>query len=409
MVLENELTFTAGVNRNYDDSFGIDGAKIGDTLNVRRPARFVGTSGPNLNIEAFYASSVPVVLGDTTKYGDQFHVDTAFTTKDLKLNLGAFSENVIKPAVAAIANHVDYDGLTMAKNSTANIVGTPGTVPNSLLTYLTAGAYLDAEGTPRDGNRTMVVEPFTSATIVDSLKGLFVPDAAISEQYRKGMMGRDSGGMNWRMDQNVNAQSFGYWAAASASTLTLPTTTMGITTGWAASGSATLTAGATVTIKKGDTFTIANVYAVNPQNRKAYGSNKLRTFVATADLTITGSSTGTLTYAPELISAGQFQNVSVTSTSATATVTMTSIGVSSTSTVSPQNIMYHKNAYTLATADLELPAGVVFAGRASSKEAGLSIRIVRQYTINNDQIPARFDVLYGWAPLYQELACRVAA
>lgn len=408
MVLENELTFTAGVNRSYDDSFGIDGAKIGDTLNVRRPARFVGTSGAPLNVEAFYASSIPVKLGDTTAYGDQFHVDTAFTTKDLKLNMGSFSDYVIKPAIAAIANHVDFDGLTMAKNSTANIVGTPGTVPNALLTYLTAGAYLDAEGAPRDGQRTMVVEPFTSATIVDSLKGLFMPDSAIGEQYRKGLMGRDSAGMNWRMDQNVNAQSFGYWAST-GSTLTVPTSTMGITSGWASSGSVVLTFGATVNLNKGDTFTIANVYAVNPQNRAAYGSNKLRTFVVTTAFAGSGSSTGTLTYAPELISAGQFQNCSVTSTSATATLTPTSIGASNASTVSPQNIMYHKNAYTLATADLEVPAGVVFAGRASSKEAGLSIRVVRQYTINNDQIPARFDVLYGWAPIYQELACRVAA
>ncbi len=116
-----------------------------------------------------------------------------------------------------------------------------------------------------------------------------------------------------------------------------------------------------------------------------------------------------MTVAPAIITGGQFQNVSITATSATATVTPFSMGVSSTSIASPQNILFHKNAFTCAMADLELPAGVVFAGRASSKQAGMSIRVVRQYTINNDQIPARFDVLFGWAPLYQEFACRVAA
>jgi len=80
-----------------------------------------------------------------------------------------------------------------------------------------------------------------------------------------------------------------------------------------------------------------------------------------------------------------------------------------TGVTSPQNIMMHRNAYTLAVADLELPDGVHFAGRASDKEVGLSMRVVRQYTINNDSIPTRLDVLYGWAPLYPELACRVAA
>ena len=77
--------------------------------------------------------------------------------------------------------------------------------------------------------------------------------------------------------------------------------------------------------------------------------------------------------------------------------------------VSPQNIVMHRNAFTMAMADLELPEGVHFAGRASDKEIGLSMRVVRQYTINNDSIPTRVDVLYGWAPLYPELACRVAA
>lgn len=408
MVLENELTFTSQVLRTYDDSFGIDGAKIGDTLNVRRPPRFIGTSGPNLNVEDYYQSSVPVVVGDTTKSGDQFHVDTAFTTKDLRLSLGAFSENVIKPSVAAVANRVDYIGLQMAKNSTGNIVGTAGTPPTSLLTYLTAGAYLDAEAAPRDGSRCVVIEPFTGATIVDSLKGLFTPEGTISQQYKKGLMGRDSAGMNWKMDQNVNNQTSGSWAASTASTLTADTTSIGISSGWAQTTTFTLTAGATVTLKKGDIIRIANVYPVNPQNRQIYGT-QTRPFVVQSDLTITGSSTGQLTVAPAIITAGQFQNVSITSTNATATVTPFSIGVSGAGVTGPRNILFHKNAFTCAMADLELPAGVVFAGRASSKEAGVSIRVVRQYTINNDQIPARFDVLFGWAPLYQELACQVAS
>lgn len=408
MILENELTFSSQVLRTYDESFGVDGAKIGDTLNVRRPPRFVGTTGPNLSVEDYNQTSIPVVIGDTTKYGAQFHVDTAFTTKDLRLSLGAFSENVIKPSVAAVANKVDFDGLTMAKNSTANIVGVAGTPPSSLLTYLTAAAYLDAEAAPRDGSRAVVIEPFTGATIVDSLKGLFMPDAAISQQYKKGLMGRDSAGMNWKMDQNVNNQTFGSWSAGSTSTMTADTTSIGIATGWAQTTTFTLTVGATMTLKKGDVISIANVLPVNPQNRQSYGT-KARNFVVQSDLTITGASTGSLTVAPAIITGGQFQNVTITATSATATVSQFSMGISGTGTVSPQNILFHKNAYTLAMADLPLPEGVVFAGRASSKEAGMSIRVVRQYTINNDQIPARFDVLYGWAPLYQELACRIAA
>jgi len=399
MVLENELTFTSEVDRNYDDQFAVVGAKIGATVNVRKPGRFIGTTGPALNVEDFNESSVPVTLGT------QFHVDTQFTTQDLALSLDMFSDRVLKPAVAAIANKIDRDGLLLAKNSTANIVGTAGVPPTGLITYLTAGAYLDSEGAPRDGRRSCTVEPFTSATIVDSLKGLFMPSAKISEQYEKGLMGTDSAGMRWKMDQNVVSHQFGSYATAVLS-CNVTTATGFLTSGWASSSNITIaaTSAAAAGLLQGDVLTIAGVFAVNPQNRQAYGSNKLRNFVVNTAVTVPSSGNVTVNVSPAVITAGQFQNVSVTSTGSQSVVPFNNTG-----TVSPQNIIMHKNAFTLAVADLELPDGVHFAGRASDKEIGLSMRVVRQYTINNDSIPTRLDVLYGWAPLYPELAVRVAA
>ena len=396
MVLENELTFTGEVDRNYDDQFAVVGAKIGNTVNVRRPGRFIGTTGPALNVEDFNETSVPVTLST------QFHVDTQFTTQDLALSLDMFSDRVLKPAVAAIANKIDRDGLVVANANTANIVGTAGTPPTSLLTYLTAGAYLDSEGAPRDGRRSCIVEPFTSATIVDSLKGLFVPNQKIAQQYEKGLMGTDSAGMKWKMDQNVVSQTFGSFAGTAVCATT--TASGFLTTGWASTSTITLTSTGAVSLNAGDVIQIAGVYAVNPQNRQAYGTNKLRNFVVKTAVSGTDT-TLSVVVSPAVISAGQFQNVSIPTTSATAAITF----FNKSGTVSPQNIVMHRNAFTVAMADLELPEGVHFAGRASDKELGMSIRVVRQYTINNDSIPTRLDVLYGWAPLYPELACRVAA
>jgi hypothetical protein len=398
MVLENELTFTSEVDRNYDDQFAVIGAKIGNTVNVRRPGRFIGTTGPALNVEDFNETSVPVTLGT------QFHVDTQFTTQDLALSLDMFSDRVLKPAVAAIANKIDRDGLVMAKNNTANIVGTAGVVPSDLITYLTGQAYLDSEGAPRDGRRSCIIEPFTSATIVNSLKGLFNPQTTISEQYTKGLMGRDSSGMNWKLDQNVVSQTFGAWTTT-AGAITVNGANQGLSSGWAQTSTINISSTAAGTLNQGDVIQFANVYGVNPQNRQSYG--KLRNFVVTAAVTLTNGNT-TVTVSPALIYSGQFQNVS-TSPASGATITPFSIGTSAIGVTSPQNIIMHRNAFTLATADLELPEGVHFAGRASDKEIGLSMRVVRQYTINNDSIPTRLDVLYGWAPLYPELACRVAA
>ena len=396
MVLENELTFTGQVDRNYDDQFAVVGAKIGQTVNVRRPGRFLGAIGPNLVVEDFNETSVPVTLST------QFQVSTQFTTQDLALSLDMFSDRILKPAIATIANKMDRDGLLTAKNNTANIVGTAGTAPTGLITYLTAAAYLDSEGAPRDGRRSVTIEPFTSSTIVDSLKGLFVPTTQISSQYTKGLMGRDSGGMNWYMDQNVVSQTFGSYSTATLS-CNVTTATGFLTTGWAYSSNITIGAtSAAATLNQGDTFTIAGVYAVNPQNRQSYG--KLRNFVVQSTTAIGSGGTATVTVVPAVITAGQFQNVSVTSTGSQTVTPFNNTGI-----VSPQNILMHRNAFTLACADLELPEGVHFAGRASDKELGLSIRVVRQYTINNDSIPTRLDVLYGWAPLYPELACRIAS
>ena len=393
MVLENELTFTSEVDRNYDDQFAVVGAKIGNTVNVRRPGRFIGTTGPALNVEDFNETSVPVTLST------QFHVDTQFTTQDLALSLDMFSDRVLKPAVAAIANKIDRDGLVTAVANTANIVGTAGVAPTDLITYLNAGAYLDSEAAPRDGRRSCIVEPFTGATIVNNLKGLFNPQTAISEQYRKGLMGRDSAGMNWYTDQNVVSQTFGSFAGTAVCNTS--TATGFLTSGWASSSTISITSTGAVSLNAGDVITIDGVYATNPQNRQSYG--KLRNFVVKQAASGTGA-TFNVVVSPAVISGGQFQNVAISNAGSSNVNFFNKTGV-----VSPQNIIMHRNAFTLAVADLELPEGVHFAGRASDKEVGLSMRVVRQYTINNDSIPTRLDVLYGWAPLYPELACRVAS
>jgi len=200
----------------------------------------------------------------------------------------------------------------------------------------------------------------------------------------------------------VVSQTFGSFAGTA--TISTTAATGFLTSGWASSSTISITSTGAVSLNAGDVITIDGVYAVNPQNRQAYGSNKLRNFVVKSAASGTGA-TFNVTVSPAVITAGQFQNVSIPSTSSTATVNF----FNKTGTVSPQNIIMHRNAFTLAVADLELPEGVHFAGRASDKEIGLSMRVVRQYTINNDSIPTRLDVLYGWAPLYPELACRVAA
>lgn len=386
MVLENSLVFANGVNRDYDDNFAKDGAKIGDTINIRKPARYAGRSGATMSIEDHTETSVPLQLNN------QFGVDLSFTTKDLTLSLDEFSARILKPAMETIANKIDLDGLTMAYQSTFNAVGTPGTVPTALKTYLQAGAKMDDEATPRDGDRSLVISPWAQVEIVDTLKGLFMSGPEISKQYKSGQMG-EAGGFKWGMDQNVVSHIVGPLGGTPAVNGAGQSGSSLVTNGW--------TAAAAARLKKGDVFTIAGVFAVNPQTRLSTG--QLRQFVVTGDVSSDASGNATIPIYPSITASGAFQTVTAAPGNG---ALLTVLGAAN--TVTPQNIAYHKNAFVLGSADLMLPQGVHKAARASSRSAGLSVRMVQQYNITNDTMPVRFDVLYGWKAVYPELACRIA-
>ncbi|HDR9100053.1 TPA: hypothetical protein QDB15_001109 [Burkholderia vietnamiensis] len=384
MILENNLAFTSRANRDYSDQFAVSGAKIGATVNARKPNRFVGTTGAALNIENVNETSTPITL--TT----QFHVDFTFSSQELTLIVDEFADRYLKPAMATIANKIDFDGLGLAAN-VANNVGTVGTTPNDIKYLLDAGVKLDNEATPRDGRRTAVWDPATNGAMVKSAAGLFNPSAKIGEQYESGIFSPSGLGFDIGMDQNVN-------------TLTTGTRTNGTVSGAGQTGSSLLVTGlgAGGTVSKGDTFTIAGVYGVNPQNRQSTGV--LRQFTVTAAATADGSGNATLSIFPPINTAAsnqQYQSVSAGPANAAA---VTWDIAASTQYVA--NLTYHKDAFTLATADLE-DVSKYGAWGARRVHKGISMRIARQYAIGTDTVPCRIDVLYGWAAIYPELACRI--
>jgi hypothetical protein len=392
-VLENNLTFTKYVRRDFDDSFGRAGAKIGTVLNIRKPARYAGRTGQGLSIEDATETQVPLVL--TTQQG----VDIAFTSQDLALSIDDFSDRFIRPAIANIANHIDFDGLQQYLN-VFNTIGTPGTVPNALLTYLQAGQRLDEEAAPRDNLRSLVISPAMQATIIDTLKGLFQESTEIARQYEEGTMGR-SIGMKWSMDQNVGTNVMGnYGILVPTFTLAGSTSTSFITGNW------TVT---TSTLLKGNVFTIGSgatgCFAVNTQSKQSTGA--LRQFVVTANATASGGGAMTIPVSPAVVTSGPFQNVTAFPQNGATINVLGGLGAANVS--SPQALAFHKDAFALGSADLPLPGGVDMAARVADKQLGLSIRLVRAYDINTDRFPTRTDLLYGWQTLYPELACRVAS
>lgn len=382
-ILENNLVFAKTVNREYDDQYAIRGAKIGDTLNLRKPARYLGRSGPALAIEDHTETSVPLVL-DT-----QFGVDVEFTSKDLLLDLDDFADRFLQPAMAVVANKIDFDGLQLYK-AVANTVGTPGTTPSALLTYLQAGEKLDNEATPRDGMRSLCINPAAQVNIVDALKGLFHSSSEVSSQYENGTMGVTAG-FKWSMDQNIGVHTVGAQGGTPLVDGASQTGSNLVTDGWTAS---------TQVLNEGDIITLTGVNAVNPQNRQDVG--QLRQFVVTADVTSDGLGAATIPIFPAITPTGAFQTVTA-SPADDAAITVLGAG----GTVSPANLAHHRDAFVLATADLPLPGGTDMAARVSDNQLGVSIRMIRDYDIVTDRFPCRLDVLYGWKAVYPELACRI--
>jgi hypothetical protein len=384
-ILENNLTFTKGVNRQYDSSFGQSGAKIGDTLRIRKPPRYTVRTGATLSAQDHTETSTSLQLGT------QAGVDVSFTSKELALSIDDFSERVLKPAVAAISNKIDYDGLTLYK-SVYNAVGTPATPPTALSTFLNGGVKMADDGCPQDDLISCIVGAQVQANLVDALKGLFHSQDEVSKQYKMGRMGL-VGGMKWSMDQNVNTHTVGPLGGTPLVNGASQTGASLVTDGW--------TAAAASRLVQGDVFTIANVFHVNPQTRQSTGV--LQQFVVTAAVSSDGSGNATIPISPSITTSGAFQTVNASPADNAA---ITVLGAAN--AVSPQHMIHHRDAFVLGTADLPLPNGVDMASRVSSEKLGISIRMVRAYDINNDAFPCRLDVLYGWKAVYPELACRVA-
>jgi hypothetical protein len=383
-ILENNLVLTRNVNRQYDDSFAVEGAKIGSTLRIRLPDRALVTDGAALQVQDDNEQSTTLTVAN------QKHIGVNFTSAELTMQLDDFAERVLKPRVSQLAASIDAD-VANAYKEIYSSVGTPGTTPGTSLVLLQAQQKLN-ENAAGMSPRYATVNPAANAGLVEGLKGLFNPTDVISKQFKNGMMGTGVLGYDEiNMSQSIANHTTGV-------TPTAPIVATTVSAQGATSLAISFTSGSP-TFKVGDVFTIAGVFAVNPQTRQSTGA--LQQFTVTADVSVSSGTTATLSVSPAIF----------TSTHALATVNafpaasaaLTFLGGSATGYA--QNLVYHKDAITFATADLLLPQGVDMASRQVHN--GISMRIVRQYDINNDRMPCRIDVLYGYKVIRPAMACRI--
>lgn len=393
MILNNNLVMAKKVHRGLESDFGnsVNGYEPGDTISMRKPTDFTVRDGAT-------ASNQDVVEGKVSLTVDkQKGVDFSFTSKELTLNIRELSERVIEPAMVQLANQIESD-LMALYTSVPSWVGTPGQVVNSFADFAKAPERMDELGVP--AQRCAVLSPADNWGLVGSQTSLYIQGAA-NTAYRKGSLG-EIAGVDTYSAQNVPTHTVGVatgtplvngGSQTSAYTDVKDTNTQSlITDGW--------TVSTTGILKKGDVITIANVFAVNPVTKAKLPF--LRQFVVTADAD-SGATTGpaTLTISPAIITTGAFKTCD-SAPADNAAITVLGTG----GTGYRQNMVFHKNAFSLAMVPLIKPEGAVNVARESFE--GTSVRVIPYYTGSTDVSAWRLDVLYGIKALDPRLATRLS-
>ncbi|MCK9370116.1 hypothetical protein M0R04_09450 [Candidatus Dojkabacteria bacterium] len=375
MQLSNSLAMGKHVYTQFKNEF----QKVGATVTIRKPNKFRATDTASISKTTIVEPSTSITV-DT-----QSHVAWEFTSAELTTTIEDYSKRYIQPAALALANKVDVK-LCELYADVYNYAGTPGTTPATFAALGEAQRILDDEDAPSD-KRIGIFNPKANWALADGLKGTFAQNVA-KDIMTRGYLGQIAN-LDMYMDQNIVRHLNGAFEAdIQVTSEPVSGATTLVTKNW----------GGSSTVKKGDVFTIAGVYAVNPMSGASTG--ELRRFTVTADTSDDGAAM-TIPVAPSIISSGAYQTVdSLPAVDALLTF------VGTAATRYSQNLVFHPNAFGLVVLPLELPSGV-WGARESDPDLGLSVRVIKQYDIDTDKEVARVDILFGVKTLYRELACRV--
>ena len=382
-ILENMLSFSTMVNRDWEDEFSSNmsrGYAPGQTINIKKPPRYTYRAGRVAVPQATVESTVPLTLS-------QGGTDLNFTSIERTLSLTKL-EDKLQAAMATVANEIDRQGLQLAHYNTFNALNPTGALPTTQALALAAitdcNRRLDEMGAPRDKQRGFVMGPALNGAAIQGFAGLFNAQATIGKQFGSGLM-VDSLGLAYAMDQNVDTHTNG---AATATNIN----------GAGQTGSTiTVVATAGGTLTRGTVITLPGVNAVNPQSRTSTGV--AAQFVVTADVLVGSTS---IPISPAIVTSGAFQNVTASPTTGAPYVI---VGAASTSYQT--NVAFHKDAYTLAMVPMWAPPGgkgVIDVAQETYK--GYTVKVTEFYDGVNDNSIMRLDVLFGWAATYPELSVK---
>ena len=382
------------MDRQYDDQFAIDGAKIGDTLRIRLPSDFVVNTGPAMQLQDNTQQFTTLTVST------QLNVATPYTTAERTMSIDRYSELVMAPMVNNLCAQVASTIMLGSEGGVCNLVlnqdGAGNIISPISDQFLQANAVLDDNGAV-DSDRRIVNSPTTDARATTALQGLLNPTPEISQQFRSGKMKSGLGYERWFRDQTVINHTSGSWAGTG--------TVNGGNQVTGTGGGPIVINADTGTLKKGDIITFAGVNAVNRLTKSSLAT--LRQFVVTADVPVGALS---ISVFPGLIPSAnflaggpqvQYQTVDASPINGAAIVLVTPA-----SSVYRKSLAYTQKAVTMATADLVMPRKAVEEAARTNYD-GVSMRILTDYLPNTDQLATRVDVLFGYRYIRPEWLCIV--
>jgi len=384
-IAHEKSQFIATTDRQYDDSYAKTGAKIGSALRVRKPNQYVRTTGSRVMDVQDQTESTSTITVAT-----QDHVDMRFNSAELALSIDELSRRYIEPAVSILVSGIEADYLAACTKATYNVAGTAGTAITTLATPGAARAKLNQNLAPKD-NRNIQMDSVTMGGLVNGMASYFNPSKDGSDRFREGMVARTS-----MADYYENER---VWTMTNSDDVTANTNADGLVT----DGGNTIACGDDLAVGKqvvGSVFTIAGVYACHPETKQAYPYLQQFTVTATGAVSVTFSPTIYLTGAKKNVCSATGANLAVTAFNEAA---MTFIGSASSSYA--QSLMYHKEAFQFVTCDLPIMDDAAKCVRRV--QDGLSMRVWQASDIRNDELLMRIDILYGFAQLRPEWACRM--
>lgn len=390
-ILMNAMPFTGMLNRQYVSQFAQAGAKIGDQFAIRLPPRFIPSDGP---VATFQNIVETQVILRVNRYKT---IPLSYSGQDLVLSMDNFSDRYLKPALVQLANEVDRVNLSDLLDQVYNAKGTPGAVPNDTALFLDAKARMLDEATPDDDTWIAVITPRTQSGMVKAMQGLFNDQGRVSEQFRRGHLGKSTLGYDFYVSQNLSTHINGPLGGTPLIDGANQTGSAILTKGW--------TAAAASRLLKGDRVTFAGVFIVNPLTRRSTG--ELRQFVLTSNFSSDVSGNGIINIDPPLTPVDalgnvvQFQTVSASPADSAA---ITVLGAANVNT--PMNICFHPDFATVAFVDLPMPkSGLGY--RLQDPDLNIAFRIWEDSEFTTDVHGVRLDILFGNIAIYPQWACVV--